>query len=120
MKRMIPDKNLKSTQVFSGSATVTLSAGGFDAVTQTEAITIIVSGVSMTVSDSSSTASGASYAVPVTVVFSEHGISCLGEVIFTGTISGDTAFGTISGNIPCAGFRISISVVVTGTFVTSK
>ena len=112
--------------VFIGTQTVTFSSPGIPPSTSTFGITIIISGNTVTVTDgdiqgsASLSADGMNFIVPVDTSFSDDDITCTGEAIYTGSIAGDTASGSIAGTSPCTSQGISVTITERGNFSASS
>ena len=112
--------------IFIGTQTVTFSSPGVPPSTSTFGITITISGNTVTVTDGDIvgsaplSADGMNFTVPVDTSFSEDGITCTGEAIYTGAIAGDTASGTIAGSSPCSSQGLSVTITARGNFSASS
>ena len=112
--------------VYTGTATITLSAPGVASQTTTFPITITVSGGIVTVSDPEITGSapisadGTNFTVRVNFVVAESGVSCNGTVIYTGTIAGANVSGPVSGSAPCSVSGTTITVTINGSFSANQ
>ena len=95
-------------RVFSGSETFTLSAPGVPPDTSLIPITITISGNQITYSDgdlsgtATISADGMSFIVALEITIVDSIGRCNGEIVYTGTISGDSISGSGSGQIPCS------------------
>ena len=112
--------------VYTGTATITLSAPGVASQTTTFPITITVSGGIVTVSDPEITGSapisadGTNFTVRVNFVVAESGVSCNGTVIYTGTIAGANVSGPVSGSARCSVSGTTITVTINGSFSANQ
>lgn len=102
---------------FSGVQTITILGESEQA-----GFVMTVSGSTVTIRDEDFTASGAlnsngrfSVTVPP-FALSVDGISCTFNLVYTGTISGNSTSGNLSGSATCLGTRFAI----TGTFAANK
>ncbi len=108
--------------IFTGTATITLSAPGIPPVTTPGGITITVSSTSVTVSDGVDSgtapisADGTKFSVPVAGSDTTDGVTCGGTIIFNGTIMGTSITGPLTGSGSCTGFGPTLPVTVSGSF----
>lgn len=110
---------------YTGTATVTLSAPGVKPVTNTMPISIVISADGTIVVEDDGKVYGTgkldgnSFAMTNAAQYSSDGITCTGPQSFSGTVSGTSITGRITGTANCTGPNGSVSISMNGTFSAS-
>jgi hypothetical protein len=115
-----------SDGLYTGTQTLVLSSPGLASTSTPATFAMEVSGSTVTVLDPDFTASATldannrfSASSP-TVSFPVEGITCTGRLTYTGTVSGNTASGNLSGSFNCGGLVITVSGTFTATRGSAK
>jgi hypothetical protein len=108
---------------FSGNGTFRLFTPGVPAVLGELNLTVRVDGSTVFISTSFGTngsaplsSDGNSYIVPVPLDLQSGITTCSGEFVFSGTITGGTTAGSISGSLPCRTNSVQFRTTVSGSF----
>lgn len=108
-----------------GSGTVRFSGGSIPDTTKSRAITLVIrtdGTITLTIGDDSVSGeiNGSSFSSVVHIVESDNGITCEGDVAYSGSVNGTVASGTINGGGECRVIGISTGVDVSGSFSANK
>ena len=105
---------------YNGTATFTLTAPGFTPINDTVPVRIVVQGnnVTLTVEGVSvnTTLNNGAFSVTVPVAETDDGITCKGSATASGTVSGNSTTGKLSGSATCTGNGLNVPVTLTGSF----
>ena len=106
---------------FTGQQTATVTVLG-ESITETGAFAMLVTGNTVSITDSgvtgTGTLSGGSFTVTLpSISATQSGITCSVAPTYTGTISGNNVSGNISGTFNCTG---GITGSITGSFTATR
>lgn len=110
---------------YNGVATVVFSAPGIPNSTELITTNFTISGTTIAITDGEISGTGTlnpdgSFSIPFSGIDTLDGITCQLNLTFTGTVSGNTVTGNVSGSAPCSGFGISVTVAIQGSFSANR
>ena len=108
-----------------GTGTVKFSGGSVPDVTKSRAITLVIrtdGTITLTIGDDSVSGeiNGSSFSSVVHIVESGKGITCEGDIVYSGSVNGSVASGTVNGSGECKAIGIKTGVDVSGSFSATK
>lgn len=104
-----------------GTINATLTAPGFEPVTDSAPMTVVISGSNITLKAEGRTSTGTlnsdgTFTTSIPINEERDGVACEGTPIMEGTVAGSSVSGNISGTGNCKVGDTTIPVTVTGTF----